>query len=138
VGISQDCSPSLSSRLTMECSLLHLVSFAQWQKRKNCQTDIIDATVRKYFIVHMARELNLIFPTATATAMSIRGMHAIGGNAARNATKKGRALVIALFAAIVLRVVSLYAPGILWDWHIFTWYVAFYCFFLFKFANRKT
>lgn len=35
---------------------------------------------------------------------------------------KMRALSVAFGGACVLRVVSQYAIGILWDWHIFTWF----------------
>jgi len=73
----------------------------------------------------MARELHAIFPTATATALSIKGLHTVGGDSGRKATKMGRALIFALFGAIVWRVVSVYAPGILWDWHFFSWYATF-------------
>jgi OPT family oligopeptide transporter len=77
--------------------------------------------LRKFFIIYVARELRLVFPTPTATAMTIRSMHeAVGGEAL--AKKKTKALSIAFAAALVLRVVSQYAIGILWDWHIFTWF----------------
>jgi hypothetical protein len=77
--------------------------------------------VRKFFIVYVARELRLIFPTASATAMTIRSMHqAVTGEIIGK--KKMKALSIAFVGALVLRVVSQYAVGILWDWHIFTWY----------------
>ncbi|KAI9675061.1 MAG: hypothetical protein M1817_001467 [Caeruleum heppii] len=77
--------------------------------------------LRKFFIIYLARELRLIFPTATATAMTIRSMHAaIGG--AEVAKAKTKALGWAFGAAMVLRVVSQYCLGILWDWHFFTWF----------------
>lgn len=38
--------------------------------------------LRKFFIINAARELNLVFPSATATAMAIRSMHAVGSGAA--------------------------------------------------------
>ena len=77
--------------------------------------------MRKFFIIYVARELRLIFPTPSATAMTIRSMHAaIGGEAI--AKMKMKALSIAFSAAFLLRVVSQYCIGILWDWHIFTWF----------------
>ncbi|KAF2834275.1 oligopeptide transporter [Patellaria atrata CBS 101060] len=77
--------------------------------------------LRKFFIIYVARELNLIFPTASATAMTIRSMHeAVNGEAV--AKLKMRALGGSFVAAFLLRVVSQYAVGILWDWHIFTWF----------------
>lgn len=38
------------------------------------------------------------------------------------AKKKMKGLSIAFVAALLLRVVSQYALGILWDWHFFTWF----------------
>ncbi|TKA80251.1 hypothetical protein B0A49_01441 [Cryomyces minteri] len=77
--------------------------------------------LRKFFIIYVARELHLIFPSASATAMTIRSMHlAVGGEAI--AKMKMRALSIAFGLAFLLRVCSQYAIGILWDWHIFTWF----------------
>lgn len=77
--------------------------------------------LRKFFIIYVARELRLIFPTPSATAMTIRAMHAaVDGEVVGK--MKMKALSIAFAAAFVLRVVSQYALGILWDWHIFTWF----------------
>jgi OPT family oligopeptide transporter len=77
--------------------------------------------MRKFFIIYVARELRLIFPTPSATAMTIRSMHqAVTGEAM--AKMKMKALSIAFAGALVLRVVSQYAIGILWDWHVFTWF----------------
>ncbi|KAK5117447.1 hypothetical protein LTR85_008832 [Meristemomyces frigidus] len=77
--------------------------------------------LRKFFIVYVARELRLIFPTPSATAMTIRSMHAAATGEAI-AKMKMRALGYAFSGAILLRIVSQYATGILWDWHIFTWF----------------
>ncbi|KXJ97293.1 OPT oligopeptide transporter protein-domain-containing protein [Microdochium bolleyi] len=77
--------------------------------------------LRKFFIVNVARELKLVFPSATATAFTIRSMHAVGSGA-EDAVKKIKALGVAFLISFVLRVVSDYALGILWDWHIFTWF----------------
>ncbi|KAF2202187.1 oligopeptide transporter [Delitschia confertaspora ATCC 74209] len=77
--------------------------------------------MRKFFVIYVARELRLIFPTASATAMTIRSMHqAVTGEAIGK--KKMKVLSIAFIGALVLRVVSQYATGILWDWHFFTWF----------------
>ncbi|KAH7169905.1 OPT oligopeptide transporter protein-domain-containing protein [Dactylonectria macrodidyma] len=77
--------------------------------------------LRKLFIVQLAKQLRLIFPTSTATAATIRSLHiaTTGGDSAK---KKIYVLLWAFLAALVLRVVSNFAPGILWDWHIFTWF----------------
>jgi OPT family oligopeptide transporter len=81
---------------------------------------LMSTPLRKFFIIYVARELRLIFPTPSATAMTIRAMHmAATGEAI--AKMKMRALSLAFSAAILLRVVSQYATGILWDWHVFTW-----------------
>ncbi|KAF2273660.1 oligopeptide transporter [Westerdykella ornata] len=77
--------------------------------------------MRKFFIIYVARELRLIFPTASATAMTIRAMHqAVTGEIMGR--MKMKALSISFASALVLRVVSQYALGILWDWHFFTWF----------------
>ncbi|CUS14945.1 unnamed protein product [Tuber aestivum] len=78
--------------------------------------------LRKFFIIHTARELKLYFPTATATAMTIRSMHSLTGTAGRASKRKTKALGITFLIAIIFRVGSSYAPGVLWDWHIFTWF----------------
>ena len=77
--------------------------------------------LRKFFIIYVARELKLVFPTPSATAMTIRSMHAAATGEAV-AKMKMAALGWAFSAALILRVVSQYALGILWDWHIFTWF----------------
>jgi len=79
------------------------------------------APLRKFFIIYVARELQLIFPTASATSMTIRSMH-LAATGEAIAKLKMRALSIAFSSAFILRVVSQYALGILWDWHIFTWF----------------
>ncbi|KAF2648683.1 oligopeptide transporter [Lophiostoma macrostomum CBS 122681] len=77
--------------------------------------------MRKFLIVYIAKELNLIFPTNSATAMTIRSMHqAATGEAIAKLKMIG--LSVSFVVALVLRVVSQYAPGILWDWHFFTWF----------------
>jgi uncharacterized oligopeptide transporter (OPT) family protein len=77
--------------------------------------------VRKFFIVYVARELRLIFPSASATAMTIRSMHD-AANGETIGKMKMKALSIAFSTALVLRVVSQYALGILWEWHFFLWF----------------
>lgn len=77
--------------------------------------------LRKYFIIKVARDLKLIFPTSSATAMTIRSMHATG-QGSLDAIKKLRSLMASFVIALVLRVASGYAVGILYDWHIFTWF----------------
>ncbi|PKS11079.1 hypothetical protein jhhlp_002840 [Lomentospora prolificans] len=77
--------------------------------------------LRKFFVINVARELRLVFPSPTATAVTIRSMHAVGSGAV-DAMKKIKALGIAFFGALCHRVGSYYAPGILYDWHIFTWF----------------
>jgi uncharacterized oligopeptide transporter (OPT) family protein len=76
--------------------------------------------LRKFFIVQVARELRLMFPTPTATALVIRNMHA-GATGAANAIKRLWGLGWSFLGAFVLRIVSQYAAGILWDWHPMTW-----------------
>jgi OPT family oligopeptide transporter len=77
--------------------------------------------LRKFFVVYIAREMRLVFPTPSATAMTIRSMHdAVRGRDVGK--KKMIALGIAFTCAILLRVVSQYALGIIWEWHFFTWF----------------
>jgi uncharacterized oligopeptide transporter (OPT) family protein len=77
--------------------------------------------VRKFFIIYVARELKLVFPSASATALTIRSMHdAVRGEIIGK--MKMKALGIAFAAAMTLRVVSQYALGILWEWHFFWWF----------------
>ncbi|KAH8881677.1 OPT superfamily oligopeptide transporter [Thozetella sp. PMI_491] len=78
------------------------------------------APLRRFFIVDHARALNLRFPTAEATAVMIRSMNE-AGHGALMAAKRFRAMIYALCACFVHKVVSSYAIGILYDWHIWTW-----------------
>lgn len=76
--------------------------------------------LRKFFIIQVARELRMLFPTPTAVALTIRSMHAgTAGN--KEAMSKLKALGTAFSAALIQRVSSYYAQGILYDWHFFTW-----------------
>lgn len=77
--------------------------------------------LRKFFVINVARELNLVFPSPTATAMAIRSMHAMGSGAA-DAMKKIKALGYSFLGAFAHIIVSQYADGILHNWHIFTWF----------------
>ncbi|KFA66446.1 hypothetical protein S40285_08527 [Stachybotrys chlorohalonatus IBT 40285] len=77
--------------------------------------------LRKFFIINVARELNLVFPSPTATAMAIRSMHAIGSGAA-DAVKKIKAMGFSFIGAFLHIVVSQYADGILHNWYIFNWF----------------
>ncbi|KIJ61696.1 hypothetical protein HYDPIDRAFT_31028 [Hydnomerulius pinastri MD-312] len=70
--------------------------------------------LRKFYIL----KLKLVFPSGVAAAYTIRSLH-VGKNAAMDAKKKTKALILSFCFAITLRVVSEYAPGLLWDWHIF-------------------
>ncbi|THH12710.1 hypothetical protein EW146_g7441 [Bondarzewia mesenterica] len=69
--------------------------------------------LRKHFIVHQ----KLTFPTPAATAYTIRALHN-GRTGAIAAKKKSLGLIVTLISAFLFKVVSLYAPGIVWDWHI--------------------
>lgn len=54
-------------------------------------------------------KLKLVFPTPTATALTIRALHSAGGEIA--ARKKAICTGLAFAGSVVLRVVSEYAPG---------------------------
>lgn len=71
--------------------------------------------LRKFYIIR----LRGIFPTPTATAITIRSLHAAG--IAGGALQKAKVLVSTFAAACVFKTGSIYAPGILWDWNISWW-----------------
>ncbi|KAI0916387.1 hypothetical protein AcV5_003343 [Taiwanofungus camphoratus] len=66
-------------------------------------------------------KLKLTFPGSVAVAYTIRSLH-VGRHAAAAARKKTWALVISFMCAIIWRVTSEYAPGIMWDWHWSWWF----------------
>ena len=68
--------------------------------------------LRKFYIL----KLKLTYPAAVAAAHTNRSLH-VGKNAAANARKKTKALIISFCLAITWRCTSEYAPGIMWDWH---------------------
>lgn len=70
--------------------------------------------LRKFYIL----KLKLVFPSGVAAACTIRSLH-VGTNAARDAKGKTKALILAFCSTVTLRVVSEYAPAVLWDWHLF-------------------
>ncbi|THV04736.1 oligopeptide transporter [Dendrothele bispora CBS 962.96] len=69
--------------------------------------------LRKYYIVHQ----KLTFPTPAATAYTIRSLHS-GKSGAIAAKKKSLALLYTFAICFVFKVVSGYAPGVIYDWHI--------------------
>ncbi|KAK2461174.1 hypothetical protein APHAL10511_006701 [Amanita phalloides] len=69
--------------------------------------------LRKYYIVHQ----KLTFPTPAATAYTIRSLHS-GRSGAIAAKKKSLALLYTFIACFLFKIVSGYAPGVIWDWHI--------------------
>ncbi|SPO25721.1 related to permeases - unknown function [Ustilago trichophora] len=71
--------------------------------------------LRKFYILKQ----KLIFPSPTATAFTVRSLHAPGGEL--TARKQSRALMISFAGAFTFVVVNQYASGILMDWHIFYW-----------------
>ncbi|BFZ56735.1 hypothetical protein PYCC9005_003783 [Savitreella phatthalungensis] len=73
--------------------------------------------LRKFYIL----KLKLIFPSPTAMAYVIRALHAQGGEGEAAGKRKAKALAAAFGLACLWRVISIYAPGILWDHHIFWW-----------------
>ncbi|PVH77466.1 OPT superfamily oligopeptide transporter [Cadophora sp. DSE1049] len=78
------------------------------------------APMRNFFMKTVAREMNLTFPSSTAVALTIRAIHTTASGS-EDAKKKVKVLLYAFAAAVILRVVSQYATGIIWDWHVFTW-----------------
>lgn len=71
--------------------------------------------LRKFYVLKQ----KLVFPTPTATALTIRTMHTANGAAI--ARKKSIALGIAFVSAVTYCVLNGFVPGILADQHIFYW-----------------
>ncbi|KAF7426231.1 hypothetical protein PC9H_008598 [Pleurotus ostreatus] len=69
--------------------------------------------LRRYYIVKQ----KLTFPTPAATAYTIRSLHN-GRTGAVAAKKKSLALLYTFVTTFVFKVMTGYAPGILYDWHI--------------------
>lgn len=69
--------------------------------------------LRKYYIVQQ----KLTFPTPAATAYTIRALHS-GAHAAVTARKKSLALLYTFVICFCYKVVTGYAPGLIFDWHI--------------------
>ncbi|CAO1630339.1 unnamed protein product [Jaminaea pallidilutea] len=74
--------------------------------------------LRKFYILKQ----KLIFPTPTATALTIRAMHTAGGAAV--ARTKTKVLGIAFMAALAWCIFDEFVPGILQNQHIFYWLYA--------------
>ncbi|PWN93293.1 OPT superfamily oligopeptide transporter [Acaromyces ingoldii] len=71
--------------------------------------------LRKFFIL----KLKLVFPTPTATALTIRALHTKRG--AEAAKKKTKALIYTFIVCVIFMTANQYVPGILYDQHIFYW-----------------
>ncbi|PFH49590.1 hypothetical protein AMATHDRAFT_76138 [Amanita thiersii Skay4041] len=69
--------------------------------------------LRKYYIVHQ----KLTFPTPAATAYTIRSLHN-GRTGAIAARKKSLGLLYTFIATFIFKVMTGYAPGVIYDWHI--------------------
>ncbi|KAG1733721.1 hypothetical protein EDB19DRAFT_1830851 [Suillus lakei] len=78
------------------------------------ENNVCQSAATKFYIL----KLKLVFPSGVAAAYTIQSLH-VGKNAEVTARKKTKALIYAFTFAILLRVVSEYAPGMLWDWHVF-------------------
>lgn len=64
----------------------------------------------------------LVFPTPTATAFTIQSLHATTTQAARKTANKKITVIASSFSfSLIFKSISSYAPGLLWDWHIFWW-----------------
>ncbi|KAK7676399.1 hypothetical protein QCA50_011467 [Cerrena zonata] len=69
--------------------------------------------LRRYYIVNQ----KLTFPTPAATAFTIRALHN-GRTGAIAARKKSLALLWSFIAVFFYKVLTGYAPGLIYDWHI--------------------
>ncbi|KAG5976498.1 hypothetical protein E4U55_007301 [Claviceps digitariae] len=78
-------------------------------------------SLRKFFIEKKsARDLNLVFPSSTVTALTIRSLHSAASRAS-TAVRQMRVTFWAFALAGGLRVLSPLATGVFWEWHVFTW-----------------
>ncbi|KAH7161840.1 OPT oligopeptide transporter protein-domain-containing protein [Dactylonectria macrodidyma] len=76
--------------------------------------------LRRAFIIELAEELELTFPSAVAVATTIRNFY-LGSNDPR--LKKATRILLFVFAGSLVWVVGTsYAKGILFDWYIFWWF----------------
>ncbi|RSL38356.1 hypothetical protein CEP53_014938 [Fusarium sp. AF-6] len=80
----------------------------------------ISVPLRKIFVLEFGQELDLVFLSAAAVAISIRQLHLGGKDYSLRQSTVG--LVSSFSAATVRTVGSSYARGILWDWNI-TWLI---------------
>ncbi|KAJ3106943.1 hypothetical protein HDU97_005224 [Phlyctochytrium planicorne] len=72
--------------------------------------------LRRHFVIRM----KLIFPTPTASALTIRNLHeSTAGAAAGN--KKAWAMGLAFLGAMVWYILGFFAPGFIRQWNIFDW-----------------
>ncbi|KAJ8516758.1 hypothetical protein ONZ45_g5972 [Pleurotus djamor] len=69
--------------------------------------------LRRYYIIKQ----KLTFPTPAATAYTIRSLHN-GRTGAISAKKKSLALLYTFIVTFVYKVMTGYAPGVIYDWHI--------------------
>ncbi|KAK0465543.1 oligopeptide transporter [Desarmillaria tabescens] len=69
--------------------------------------------LRRYYIIHQ----KLTFPTPAATAYTIRSLH-FGKKGEEVAKKKSWSLLISFAITFVFKVMTGYAPGVIYDWHI--------------------
>jgi uncharacterized oligopeptide transporter (OPT) family protein len=76
--------------------------------------------LRRLFILKLARQLSLSFPVGTASAVTIRALHAAAGEISA-ATEKIKTIAISFSVSLVWSVGSAYAPGILYQWNPFWW-----------------
>ena len=76
--------------------------------------------LRKLFILRQARQLSLIFPLGTASAVTIRALH-MSGDGVDRARANVRAISASFGACFIWSVATSYAPGILYTWNVFWW-----------------
>ncbi|KAH6980729.1 OPT oligopeptide transporter protein-domain-containing protein [Ilyonectria sp. MPI-CAGE-AT-0026] len=78
--------------------------------------------LRSMFILRLARQLNLVFPYGTASAVTIRALHSGSSEQGYGQTKDNvRGISITFLSSLVWSVATSYAPGILYTWNPFWW-----------------
>ncbi|KAL2209889.1 OPT superfamily oligopeptide transporter [Sarocladium strictum] len=78
---------------------------------------------RSVFILRLARQLSLVFPYGTASAVTIRTLHAVGNGTtvSKQSRDNAKAIVITFVVCLVWSVGSSFAPGVLYTWSPFWW-----------------
>ncbi|KAH6664789.1 OPT oligopeptide transporter protein-domain-containing protein [Plectosphaerella plurivora] len=79
------------------------------------------APLRKVFILRLARHLSLVFPTGTASAVTIQALHSAASAGADRSKENIRTIACSFSFSLVWSIATSYAPGILYTWNPLWW-----------------